>query len=226
MIETVMKKGFLFVLEGIDGAGKSTQARSLRRRLRARGCDVVSLREPTRGRYGREIRRKAKEVGSLTPDEELELFLKDRRENVERHIAPALTAGKVVVLDRYYYSTIAYQGAKGLDPASIRRVNERFAPRPDLVFILDLPASAGLGRISGRKSRDVLFEREGYLRRVRRLFQGFRGKTVIHIDAGQDRTEIGRLILRRVLDLLEGRRAEPAERKSIRTKRPRRLPTR
>ncbi len=209
-----MRKGSLFVLEGIDGAGKSTQARSLRRRLRARGYDAVSLREPTRGRYGREIRRKAKEIGSLTPEEELELFLKDRRENVERNIAPALASGKVVVLDRYYFSTIAYQGAKGLDPGRIRRRNERFAPRPDLVFILDLPAAAGLGRISGRKSRDVLFERAGYLRRVRRFFEEMRGKTVVHLDAGRDRKEIGGMILRRVLDCLEDRKAKPAKRET------------
>ncbi len=194
-----MKRGLLIVLEGIDGAGKSTQARSLLRRLRYRGIDAVSLREPTRGRYGREIRRLAKAEGSLTPAQELDLFLLDRRENVDKRIRPALERGRVVVMDRYYLSTIAYQGAKGLDPGMLRRANERFAPRPDLIFILDLPAARGLGRISGRKSRDLLFEREGYLRRVRAIFRSFRGRRFVHLDAGRDRREIADAILARVL---------------------------
>lgn len=198
-----MKKGLLIVLEGIDGAGKSTQAKGLVRRLRYRGIDAVSLREPTRGRYGREIRRLAKAADSLTPSQELDLFLLDRRENVDKRIRPALERGRVVVMDRYYLSTIAYQGAKGLDPGMLRRVNERFAPKPDLVVILDLPAGDGLGRIAVRKSRDLLFEREGYLRRVRAIFRSFRGRRFVHLDAGRDRREIADEILAKVLGLLK-----------------------
>jgi dTMP kinase len=189
------KKGFLFVIEGIDGAGKSTQARMLLRRLRARGFDVVSLREPTRGRWGREIRAKARLSGSLTPAQELDLFVRDRRENVEKKIRPGLEKGRIVLLDRYYFSSVAYQGAKGLDPARIRRLNESFAPKPDLVFILDLPAARGLERIAGRKTRDLLFEREAYLRRVRRIFGTFKGPRFAHIDAGLGKTVVGAAIL-------------------------------
>lgn len=189
------RKGFLFVIEGIDGAGKSTQARMLLRKLRALGIDAVSLREPTRGRWGREIRCKAKQADSLTPAQELDLFLRDRRENVDKNIRPGLEKGRVMILDRYYFSTIAYQGAKGLDPDSILRLNERFAPKPDLVFIMDLPAARGLGRIEGRASRDVLFEREGYLRKVRRIFGSFRGNRFTHLDAGRGKRELGAEIL-------------------------------
>jgi dTMP kinase len=194
-----MSQGWLFVIEGIDGAGKSTQVRSLVRRLRERGLRTAALREPTRGRFGREIKRLAKRRDSLTPAQELDLFLKDRRDDVERHIRPALDSGAAVVLDRYYFSTIAYQGAKGLDPVRIRRLNERFAPKPDLVFILDLPAASGLGRIRGRKTRDLLFEREAYLRRVRRIFAGFRGPRFVHLDASRDRRELADEILARAL---------------------------
>lgn len=189
------KKGFLFVFEGIDGAGKSTQVRMLLRKLRARGFDALALREPTRGRWGREIRRQAKLAGSLTPLQELDLFLRDRRDNVARNLRPGLSRGRVLILDRYYFSTMAYQGAKGLDPDMIRRRNERFAPKPDLVFILDLPAARGLGRIEGRKTRDVLFERERYLREVRRMFRNFQGIRFVHLDAGRDRRDLGREIL-------------------------------
>src|SRR5512136_620436 len=108
------RRGLLVVLEGIDGSGKTTQARSLLRRLRNRGYKASFFREPTRGRWGREIKRLAARADSLTPAEELELFVKDRRENVKKNLKPALAGGKVVVLDRYYFSTIAYQGAKGI----------------------------------------------------------------------------------------------------------------
>ncbi|MBP1767772.1 MAG: thymidylate kinase, partial [Candidatus Aminicenantes bacterium] len=125
-----LKKGLLIVFEGIDGSGKSTQARRLVRRLGALGYGVVSLREPTRGKWGRAIKRRAKTEGSLTPEEELDLFVKDRWENVRKNIKPALAAKKIAVLDRYYFSTIAYQGGKGIDPARIRRLNESFAVKP------------------------------------------------------------------------------------------------
>jgi dTMP kinase len=197
------KPGVLIVIEGIDGAGKSTQAKGLVRRLKARGRDAAYFREPSRGRWGREIKRLASRAGSLTPEQELELFLKDRRDNIERNLAPALAAGRIVVLDRYYFSTIAYQGAKGLDPGRIRRLNERFAPRPDLVFILDLGPGLGLARIAGRKSRDRLFEREGYLRKVRKIFRSLRGRIYVPIDARQDRREIAKVILDRTLKIVE-----------------------
>jgi dTMP kinase len=199
-----MKKnrGLLIVLEGIDGSGKTTQARSLLRRLRSRGRKAAFFREPTRGRWGREIRRKAATAGSLTPDEELDLFVRDRRENVERNLKPALAAGKIVVLDRYYFSTIAYQGAKGIDTGRIRRLNETFAVRPDLVVVLDVDARQGLSRIAGRKKKDELFEREDYLVRVAEIFRGFRGRVFLHLDARGEPRAIGRAIWERVEKLL------------------------
>lgn len=195
-------KGLLIVLEGIDGSGKTTQARALLRRLRRRGRKAAFFREPTRGRWGREIKRLAVRADSLTPEEQLDLFVKDRRENVALNLKPALAAGKVVVLDRYYFSTIAYQGAKGLDTGRIRRINEAFAVRPDLVVILDVDAAAGLGRIAGRKTRDELFEREDYLVRVARIFRGFSGPRFVHIDGRGDQQAVGRAIWSRVEPLL------------------------
>jgi len=196
------RPGLLIVFEGIDGSGKTTQARALVRRLRRRGRQAVFFREPTRGKWGRAIKRMAARADSLTPEEELALFVKDRRENVAKNLRPALAAGKIVVLDRYYFSTIAYQGAKGLDPARIRRLNESFAVPPDLVIILDVDASAGLGRIGGRKTRDELFEREDYLVRVARIFRGLAGPRFVHVDGRGDKRAIGRAIWAEVEPLL------------------------
>jgi dTMP kinase len=194
--------GKLIVFEGIDGSGKSTQAKTLLRKLRARGLKAVLFREPTGGKWGRLIREKAGQADSLTPEEELDLFVRDRREDVEKNLAPALADGKIVVLDRYYFSTIAYQGAKGIDPGRIRRINERFALRPDIVFIIDVDPALGLSRIGGRKRREELFEREDYLVKVREIFHTLRGPRIVHIDGGRDPKAIGDKILSRVLEIL------------------------
>jgi len=201
-----LKKGLLIVLEGIDGSGKSTQARGLVRALRRAGLEALSFREPTRGRWGREIRVKARRPDSLTPQEELDLFLKDRRENVRRNLLPALGRRRAVVLDRYYFSTIAYQGAKGLSRERLRRLNESFAPRPDLVFILDIDPGRGLGRIKGRPVKEPLFERKEYLARVRRIFRSFRGPGIILLDGGRDKRELAEDIRRRVMRLVNRHR--------------------
>jgi dTMP kinase len=124
---------------------------------------------------------------------------------MEKNLVPALKAGKVVVLDRYYFSTIAYQGAKGIAPGKIRRMNEAFAVKPDLVFVLDVDAKAGLARIRERKTRDELFERKDYLARVREIFLSFKGPRFVHLDGRGDKRAIGRAIWRHVAPLLPTR---------------------
>lgn len=198
----ILRKGVLIVFEGIDGAGKSTQAEILLERLEAIGYDVAYFREPSESKWGREIKKRALLPDSLSPEEELGLFLKDRRENVERNLKPALEARKVVILDRYYYSTIAYQGAKGIDKEMIIRANEEFVVKPDLVFILDIDAKRGLERIQDRKKKDKLFEREDYLVKVRKIFRSFEGENIIHIDALKPREEISKKIEASILDYL------------------------
>jgi len=198
----VLKKGILIVFEGIDGTGKSTQARLLQKKLKARGFDVVSFKEPSPSKWGREIKRSALYPDSLSPEEELDLFLKDRKENVKKNLKPALRRKKVVILDRYYYSTISYQGAKGIDPERIKKMNEQFAPKADLVFILDIDARTGLERIEDRKKKERLFEREDYLIEVRKRFKSFKGDHIVHLDASRPEKEIGEEIGKIVLAYL------------------------
>jgi len=199
----VLKKGILIVFEGIDGSGKSVQAQLLQEKLQDKGFDVVSFQEPSGSRWGREIKNKALYPDSLSPEEELDLFVKDRRENVEKNLKPALEAKKVVILDRYYYSTISYQGARGIDTERIRKINEQFAPQADLVFILDIDPRAGLDRIKDRKNKERLFEREDYLVKVDQIFRSFRGKNIIHVDALEAAEEISQKIEKIVLGCLK-----------------------
>lgn len=163
-------RGALICFEGIDGAGKSFQAKRLVSHLEDKGYDAVYLTEPTDGEWGRKIRDQAKRGVREAPEEEYLLFMRDRRENVRDTIAPTLERGVVVVLDRYYFSTIAYQGARGLDTERIRTENEAFAPTPDALLFLDVPVATGLDRISQNRPGTTAFETADYLERVREIF--------------------------------------------------------
>ena len=168
-----MSQGLFIVIEGIDGTGKSTQSKRLAEWFRSRGREVVLSREPTDGPWGKKLRESAT-TGRLSAEEELECFLNDRREHVEMSIKPALAEGKVVILDRYYFSTMAYQGARGFDPADIRRRNEAFAPQPDLLLILDLSVESAHGRIGARGDTANEFEQRDTLSRCREIFLSLR----------------------------------------------------
>ncbi len=176
--------GWLIIVEGIDGAGKSTLVRQFAEYCQARGLGCVTSGEPTRGQWGLKLRRSMTE-GRLTLEEELALFLKDRAEHVETLIRPALQRGDVVVLDRYYFSTAAYQGARGVDPESLLAENEKFAPQPDLVLLLDFDPAAGLDRIRARGDAPNSFEELAQLREVRRIFLSLRRPYIRVINAAR-----------------------------------------
>lgn len=183
------RAGFLLVLEGIDGAGKSTLARRLEDWCHGCGLRAVRSREPTDGPHGQTLRRTA-QTGRLPPQEELTLFLEDRATHVATFIAPALARGDVAILDRYYFSTAAYQGARGLDPQAIIRVNEEFAPLPDLVLLLDLDPAFSHARIGQRGSGIDGFEGAPYLVKVRHIFLTLDRPFMHKIDATRGPDEV------------------------------------
>lgn len=199
------KPGKLICIEGIDGAGKTSHCARLQEDLVAQGYPVVRLYEPTNGTYGRKIRELARQGLDETPPEKiLDLFVLDRRENVEKNILPALENGALVLMDRYYYSTIAYQGAAGLDTKYIRRENETFAPAADLLLYLRIPASLARARIEQhRGDRCDLFEREAFLAAVQAIFDSMEDPVLKRIDAAQAMEQVYQVCWKIVQRFLE-----------------------
>ena len=166
-----MNGGRLVAFEGLDGSGKSTQLELLAARLRAVGCDVVTTREPTEFPSGQRIREMARSGEQLEPEEELRWFVEDRRVHVAEVITPALRAGQIVLTDRYYLSTVAYQGARGLDYEQILADSESEFPIPDLVVLLEIDPQIGLDRVHARGTElEGVFEQREFLERVASVF--------------------------------------------------------
>jgi dTMP kinase len=145
--QSLKHSGCLIAFEGIDGVGKSTQARLLVEKLNRQGFHCVLLKEPTAGKWGQKISSMSKFGRTVSVEEEFRLFFEDRKEDVRKRISPSLRAGQVVIMDRYFYSNIAYQGAEGLDVEFIERENLKIAPKPEIVIILDLDVEKAHDRI-------------------------------------------------------------------------------
>jgi len=204
--------GAFIVFEGIDGAGKSTQARLLAEELTKLGHGVVLTKEPTDTPFGKLIRRLVLTGGKegiidgakISREAEALLFAADRAEHVDKLIRPSLRSGKTVVSDRYFYSSLAYQWARGLDLKWLIDLN-RFAIRPDLVILLDLPPEEGLKRINGRSIRsefDKIFElqikvRENYLK-LADVFE-----EVVVVDARGSVLEVHERVMREIFQKLK-----------------------
>jgi len=199
-----VKKGFLIAFEGIDGTGKSSQLALLADYLRQQGFDVVTTREPTEGPYGQRIRALYTDRASHDINEELQLFISDRRQHVRDLIEPALAQGKIVLTDRYYFSTAAYQGAAGADPEAIFAAHD-FAPVPDLVLLLEMEPEKSVARIRELRGESLNdFEQVDQLRRVAALFTSFTHPCITRIDADRPLARVQEDIREAVMKLLMG----------------------
>jgi len=163
-------KGVFIVLDGLDGCGKTLHSKALREELKARDLNVAYTAEPSNNLVGKFIQ-SILLIEKIPPEVEALLFAADRHEHLKKEILPNLEGGNVVVCDRYMYSSLAYQGAQGVDVNWIRMING-FAVKPDIAFYLDVPPDVGLGRI--RRKKTVLEKldlqvkvREKYLELVR-----------------------------------------------------------
>ena len=169
-------RGLFLTFEGIDGSGKSTQARMLAEFLRSQGHEVVLTREPGGSPGAEEIRRLVLEgdPDRWSAETEILLFTAARRDHLERTIAPALTAGKIVICDRFADSTRMYQG---LSRGKLRCVVDTLhslmiRQEPDLTVLIDMDPNTGLSRAKGRQGTEERFEDFG-LELQQRMRAGF-----------------------------------------------------
>jgi len=168
-----MKKGIFIVIDGVDGSGKSEITKMLHNYLFSKNkrFRIMTTREPTNGNYGKQIRdmlRNEKNPESSST-KLMELFLKDRQQHLKNTIEPFLNASNehevnIVLCDRYYYSTIAFQGAQGIDINGLIIKNKKFR-KPDMAFILDVEPSLALKRIEYREKEK--FEHLQFMKKIR-----------------------------------------------------------
>lgn len=183
-------KGKLVSIEGPDGCGKSTHAKLLARWLRSRGHKVIITDEPTNGVIGRVIKRVLRGELRVPVAVEALMFAADRVQHVTNLIAPAVRAGKVVLNERYVSSSLVYQSARGLSMSWIRSIN-RYAPKPDLAILIDVPADVALTRIKSSRKLDE-FERDMRLqKRVRRNYLRIAKREGLKVvDGARSRDEV------------------------------------
>ncbi len=164
--------GVFICFEGIDGSGKTTLSRFLVGYLRSLGFDAVYTTEPTRYSLpGRKLRESFFALERLSVEEEFRLFLEDRIIHLRDEVIPQLRDGKIVITDRYYFSSVAYQGSRGLDWEFILEENLKVSIVPQIVLLLDLNVEEAISRISKEREEGVnTFEKKESLQRVREIY--------------------------------------------------------
>jgi len=194
-------KGKFICIEGVDGSGKTTQAKRLVRNLRSKDYDAVYTTEPSAGKIGALIRGSVLTSKSREPVAfEALLFAADRVDHVQTEVEPLLKQGKIVVCDRYLFSSLAYQGAAGLDLHWMDCIN-KFALKPDLTLLLDVSPQVAISRLNRKKSvmetlRNLVKVREVYLDLAQQ-------QCMVTLDGNKPIDEIAKDVLKIVLEELE-----------------------
>jgi len=197
------KRGAFICIEGLDASGKTTQSRLLVKKLRRKGFKCIYTSEPSQSEIGEFIRahilKRKKRVPIVI---EALLFALDRFDHVERRIKPALQSGRVVISDRYLFSSMAYQGAAGLDLNWIKEINKLALPSEITIYIDILP-DVGIERINRERS---VMERLKIQQNVRKIYMKMikRG-LLLSVDDSRPVHEVSKDILDIVLDHLKRR---------------------
>ena len=207
-----MKNGIIITFEGPDGAGKTTVLEKVLPVLQEKGYDIITTREPGGVEIAERIRDVILDVNHVAMDNktELLLYMAARRQHYVEKVLPALEAGKVVLIDRFIDSSIAYQGAgRGLDKDIIRRLND-FATdgrKPDLTLYFDVESEIGLARIAKNAEREVNrldLEKLDMHKRVREGYLALteQEKRIVTIDASRELAEVVSETLHTILEQL------------------------
>lgn len=163
--------GKFIVFEGLDGSGQTTQVRLLKDFLESKGYNVITTKEPTSdSEAGRKIRQILDEKEKINPDDLQKLFAKDRQKHLDHLIIPLLKEGKIVISDRYFFSSFAYGVSEGLSLDWLIELNNDFFI-PDLTFILKVRAEVSISRIEKRGEPKTLFEKQEKLAKVWENYQ-------------------------------------------------------
>ena len=190
----------LIAIEGIDGAGKTTQVQMLRSAFEKIGVAPIVSKEPTDGKWGKLIKESATS-GRLSPDDELSAFINDRTEHVQTLVGPALERREIVILDRYFYSSIAYQGSRGASVNEVKALMEERFPIPDAVFVLDIDPILSVHRIAHSRGEEPNhFEERANLAKARDIFQRLSAPIIHHLDGANSRNVIHQQILEILVD--------------------------
>jgi len=199
-----MKKRCLFIcIEGLDASGKTTQTRRLVANLRLKGFDAVYTTEPSSGEFGSFIRSNVlQRIGRVPVVVEALLFAADRVDHVEQEIKPALQKGRVVVSDRYVFSSLAYQGAAGLDLNWIEEIN-KLALQPDLAIYIDVPLGVVMKRMERMRRRQSVMEQLDIQEKVRQVYmQLVQDGRLFPVDGNRPANVVSADIYKMVLDKL------------------------
>ncbi|MDR0372703.1 MAG: dTMP kinase [Nitrososphaerota archaeon] len=195
----MVENGIFVVIEGLDGSGKTTQAKILAQRLSETYSTYLTA-EPSRGKIGTFIRERCLYEQTRLPIEaEALLFAADRIEHMQTELKPALDQGKLVICDRYLYSSLAYQGSSGLSLDWIKTINAR-ALQPDFSIFLDVSPERVLERLHRKKSVMETMETQ---RKVREVYLKFvENGELIRVDGDKTREAVADEMYAKVLDLL------------------------
>ena len=194
------KKGIFIVIEGLDGSGKTTQANMLAKNL-AKNHTVLLTAEPSRGKIGTFIRQGCLyEKKRLPTEAEALLFAADRIEHMQNELEPALSEGKIVICDRYIFSSLAYQGSAGLSLKWIETINAR-ALEPDFSIFIDVPPQLVLERLQRKKS---VMENLDTQAKVREVYLQFVEKgDLILVDGDKSKDVVAEALYSKVVSLLK-----------------------
>jgi dTMP kinase len=199
-MRNMTKKGVFIVIEGLDGSGKTTQSKILANKL-SENYKVLCTAEPSHGKVGTFIRNDYLYEEKRLPNEvEALLFAADRVEHLQTELTPALSEGKIVICDRYIYSSLAYQGSAGLSLDWIKTINAR-ALEPDFALYIDVPPERVLERLQRKKSVMETLETQ---RKVREIYLKYVEKgELIRIDGDKNKDAVAQELFLKVLSLLE-----------------------